>query len=282
MDYKELQNDKIKASLIKVEALQKEYEVTLQQYQEAGKNYINTLQTTNTDTIDFTALQGRAWWGTGGVNEGTVTTQQECETMCANSANCSGATFNPVKRYCWTRTGDGSLSAGLDSDYALIPKQKAALIVMTTLNDKLLDLNQQISSEVTNINPDVQKQFDNKNVKHQQLNASYQQLMEQKMEMEKQLQEYYSIEEENENQSLYANQQTVSMRFWVLITCVILLITLIIMFGLGINSIVIIWLIIIIILIILTFSLSSPSGFIMWFILLIAIILMKTGNLPSP
>jgi hypothetical protein len=33
---------KIKASLIKVEALQKEYEVTLQQYQEAVKNYINS------------------------------------------------------------------------------------------------------------------------------------------------------------------------------------------------------------------------------------------------
>ena len=44
MDYKEINNDKIQSSLIKVEVLQKEYEVTLQQYQEAGKNYVNSLQ----------------------------------------------------------------------------------------------------------------------------------------------------------------------------------------------------------------------------------------------
>ena len=40
----EIQNDKINSALIKIEALQKEYEVTLQQYQEAGKNYITALQ----------------------------------------------------------------------------------------------------------------------------------------------------------------------------------------------------------------------------------------------
>ena len=39
-----LQNEKIQAPLIKVEALQQEYEVTLQKYQEAGKNYIAALQ----------------------------------------------------------------------------------------------------------------------------------------------------------------------------------------------------------------------------------------------
>jgi hypothetical protein len=103
------------------------------------------------------------------------------------------------------------------------------------------------------------------------------------MEMEKQLQEYNSINEEYENQSLYVNQQTVSMRVWVLITCVILLITIKRMVGSSSPPLAItIWLIILILLIILTYSLSSPSGFAMWFLVLLAIILMKTGNLPSP
>ena len=39
-----LKNEKINSTLIKVEALQQEYEVTLQKYQEAGKNYIAALQ----------------------------------------------------------------------------------------------------------------------------------------------------------------------------------------------------------------------------------------------
>lgn len=281
MDHTEIQSDKIKASLIKVEALQKEYEVTLQQYQEAVKNYIAALQSTS--TVQFTALKGRTWWGTGGVNEGAANTKEECETMCANSSNCSGATFNPVKRYCWTRSGDNSITAGETDDYALVPKQKAALNIMKTLNDKLLSINEEISNELKNVNPEVEEQMREKQIKQQELNKSYQSLLEQKIEVEQQLQEYYSIEQENENQSLYANQQSTTMRFWVLITAIIILITIKKMYGSDNPPLsVTIWFLILIILIILTYSLNSPAGFVTWFVLILVVILMKTGNLPRP
>ena len=304
MDYKEIQNDKMKSALIKVEALQKEYEVILQQYQEAGKNYINSLQTANTtnttdttnttnttDTtnttnkVEFTALKGRTWWGSNSIKQESVSTQEECESMCANDTKCSGATFNPVKRYCWTRSGDGSITAGTEDDYALIPKQKAALIMMKGLNDKLLKLNEEITNELTNISPEVEEQTQQQNTTQEQLNNSYKHLLEQKIAMEKQLNEYYSIDEENENQELYAGQQNVSYRFWVLLTCIILIVCIKKMTGgegEGTSSSIIIWICILIILIILTYSLSSPSGFVMWFIVIMSIILMKTGNLPSP
>jgi hypothetical protein len=281
MDHTEIQSDKIKASLIKVEALQKEYEVTLQRYQEAVKNYIAALQTTS--TVRFAALKGRTWWGTGGVTEGAVNTQEECETMCANSSNCSGATFNPVKRYCWARSGDNSITAGETDDYALVPKQKAALNIMKTLNDKLLSINEEISNELKNVNPEVEEQMREKQIKQQELNKSYQSLLEQKIEVEQQLQEYYSIEQENENQSLYANQQSTSLRFWVLITAIIILITIKKMYGSDNPPLsVTIWFLILIILIVLTYSLNSPAGFFMWFVLILLVILMQTGNLPSP
>jgi hypothetical protein len=276
MNYKEIQNDDIQASLIKVKTLQKEYEVILQQYQEAGKNYISYLQ--NSDSSNYTALQGRTWWGIEGINESSAETQAECENMCASDEKCSGATFNPVKKYCWTRTGDGSLSAGLDDDYALIPQQKSALIVMKGLNDQLLSINEQITNELKKSNPYIQQQSQEKNIQQQKLGESYQQLLEQKMEMEKQLQQYYSIEQDYDNQSLYVNQQTVSMRFWVLITCLILLVTFNKMYGSESPPIAItLWLLIIIVLIVLTYSLSSPAGFAMWFIVLLGAILMKRG-----
>jgi len=279
MDYKEIQNDNIQSSLIKTQTLQKEYEVILQQYQEAGKNYINSLQNTdkNPITTEYSALPGRTWWGTSGATEGVVETQEECENMCINTNNCTGATFNPVKKYCWARTGDGSVSVGTDSDYALIPKQKAALIIMKGLNDKLLNINEQITTELKNMDPEVQNQSQAKNTQTINLNEAYQSLLEQKSEMEKQLQDYYSIEEENQNQSLYVNQQNTSMRFWALITCLILLVTLNKLYGADNPSIALsLWLFIIIILIILTYSLSSPSGFAMWFIVLLGIILVKS------
>lgn len=279
MDYKEINNDKMKEALIKVETLQKEYEVTLQQYQEAVNNYIITLQTntSNTDNqVKYTVLKGRSWWGLKGVSEGTVDTQEECETMCSNADKCSGATFNPVKRYCWTRTGEGEISAGSDTDYALIPKQKDSLRIMKVLNDRLLKINSEISKELTNVNPSIKEQLQENNIKKEQLNKSYTALLEQKMEMEKQLQAFYSIEEENTNSNLYVNQENISMRVWILITCLIILFTLRKMYGtVNMPISTMIWAIII--LIILTFSLSTPSGFLLWFIFLVFMMLVKLG-----
>jgi len=360
----EIQNDKVKSILIQVETLQKEYEVTLQQYQEAGKNYISSLQsvssnpcsnykkdstdisqacyekiwadqgcvtpqpininsdwaktqtldglvndsylwatmvddthrkgcygdstnyTTNTSPVYpnisdliFTSLKGRTWWGTSGLSEGKVDTKEECENMCINSPECSGATFNPVKKYCWTRTGDTGVSAGMDSDIALITQQKAALIVMKTLNDRLLEINNQITNALQSINPEVEEEYEEKNRKKKELNSSYNQLLEQKIEIDKQLQEYYSIQQEYDNQSIYVNQQNVSYRFWVLITCLVILITIQKLIGTQSPPILItIWLLIIIILIILTYSLSTPSGFFMWFVLLVGIVLIKSSS----
>ena len=238
--------------------------------------------TTNTNKSYFSALKGRTWWGTAPLSEGPASTQEECENMCANSDKCSGATFNPVKRYCWTRSGDSNISTGQDDDYALISQQKEALSVMQVLNDKLLDLNNQITTELSNINPEVKQQQTDKKLKQQQLTESYQELLNQKNVIDTQLQEYYSVEQDEMNQSLYTNSQNISLRFWVLITCLILLVTIKQFFGSENPPLsVTIWLLIIIVLIILTYTLNTPSGFMMWFLLLVAIILMKSGNLPS-
>lgn len=358
----EMQNDKINSVLIKVEALQKEYEVSLQQYQEAVNNFITNLQnvesnpcanyrgdstgisqkcyekiwadqgctnlqsvnaysdwakaqtldtlvndsflwatltsdthrkgcygestnyTTNTsptypNTNIFSALKERTWWGTTGLKEGTVSTQQECEDMCANTTQCSGATFNPVKRYCWTRSGDSAITAGKDDDYALITQQKESLSTMKYLNQRLLDLNQEITNELQNINPQVEQQYDEKNTKQQQLSSSYNSLLEQKIALDKELQEYYSIGEEENNQSIFVNQQSFSYRFWLLITCLILLFMIYQLYGAESPPVSnIIWLLIIIVLIILTYTLSSPSGFVMFFVFLLVIFLIKSRN----
>jgi hypothetical protein len=260
MEYNEINKDAMDSSLIKVETLQKEYEVTLQQYQEAVKNYITSLETSSGSTDNpYVALKERAWWGTGKLAEGEANTQQDCEAMCANSVNCSGATFNPVKRYCWTRSGDGPLTPGEPDDYALIPKQKSALIVMKSLNEKLLSINQQIISEMSKMNPNVEQQDVDRSKTYQELDSSYQNLLEQNIEMERQLQEYYSIEEDYDNQTLYVNQAALSMKFWVIVCAIVLLVTMSKMYGEeGLPSFIKLPLIVLIVLVVLT-SIMSPS-----------------------
>ena len=316
----EINNDKIKSAVIKVEALQKEYEVTLQQYQESGKNLINNLQSgnsnpcanyrrdstgisqecyekiwtdqgcTNLDSVDansawpkaqtldtlvndsflwatltddthrkgcygdsthfttntepiypdtnlFTALKGRTWWGTSGLKEGTVSTQQECEDMCANTTQCSGATFNPVKRYCWARSGDSTITVGKSDDYALITSKKEILSTMKFLNQRLLDLNNEITNELRNINPEVQQQYNEKNLTQEQLNVSYDKLLEQNQSIKKDLEQHYSIEQEENNQTLFVNKEGLYYKLWIFLTFIVVFITITQMVGVSVSSI---------------------------------------------
>lgn len=281
----EIQNDKTNEALIKLQALQKEYDVVLQQYEEAVKNYITTLQSTSTSNstnTTFTALKGRTWWGTQGVAEGIVDSQEQCEAMCAQSSVCTGATFNPVKRYCWARGGDGRLTPGQDDDYALIPQQRAALTNMKGLNDKLISLNNEIMTIVQDQQPQVEAQKQEQNNKYVKLSDSYQHLLEQKVAMEKQLQEYNSIEEDYENQNLYATQQNMAYSNWTIIAIAVVIITIKKMYGSSSVSVnMIFWVVMLVLLFRLSFNLGQPSGFLVWFILLMIIILMQTGYLPS-
>jgi hypothetical protein len=274
-------DDSIQAAVINIEALEKEYQSVLTQYQEAYQNYIDTLNSGASNT--FSALPGNTWWGQGGLTEGTASTNEECESMCASNSSCTGATFNPVKKYCWARAGDGILTPGLDSDYALIPQSKANMLVLSGLNDKLLSLNQQMSDTLSQINPQVQQQQNDKTQKQAELNDYYSQLLAEKMKMEQLLEEYNSISEDNDQQTLYANQQNATLRVWAIAACILLLIIVRMFITKSSTQVsVAFWLILIILLIVLSYGLSKPSGFAVWGFLFLAIILMKLRVLPSP
>lgn len=315
-----INNDKIKSVVIKVKALQKEYEVTLQQYQESGQNLINYLQsdninpcrnytkdsigisqkcyekiwtdqgctnftsvnanynlvktqtldrvvndsflkatatdnasrvacygnsrrftTNNTpiypDTILFNALKGKNWWGTSGIKDGTASTQKECEDMCANTSQCSGATFNPVQRHCWARTGNAPITSGQDHEYALIITTKQEMLsTMTYLNQRLLALNTEITNELRNITPELIQQYNANASIQQQLNVSYDQLLEQNIALKEELEDNSSLEREEKNQTLFVNKENIYFKLWILFTFIILFITITQMIGTNSSS----------------------------------------------
>jgi hypothetical protein len=274
-------NDTIDSTLLVIETLQKEYDVTLQQYQEAVNNYISLLET-NTGK-EYTALKGRAWWGTNALSEKRVDTQKDCENMCAASEQCSGATFNTVSRYCWTRSGNSSLTVGQDEDYALITKIKASLETMNYLNNKLLGLNKQISEQIASIQPLVDADQQINSEQQQNLESNYEKLLEQNIEVNKQLEEYYSVDEARENEELFVKQENGIYKIWIIITGLVLIFTIRKLIGSENPSVsAVFWIIVLILLVVLTYGLNRPSGFFIWFMVLMIIIFMKTNTIPSP
>ena len=278
-------NKTINNAMLRVETLEKEYDLVLKQYQEAYKNYTDTLNTNSksTDSLgkEFSELPSRSWWGTYGIKEGAAKTKEECKSMCASDINCTGATFNTAKRYCWARGGDGAISTGTKDETALIPKLKMNLITLKGLNEKLISINQQLRNEIKNIEPTLSSENITNTKRQKTFDDSYYKLSNKKSEIQKLLKQYDTIEAELNDQSLIVDQANSSLKLWTFIAFIILLILLKQVYGVDSPSGIMMFITIILILIVLSFSLSKPSGFAAVGLVLIAVIGYKLNSSSS-
>jgi hypothetical protein len=201
--------------------------------------------------------------------------------MCAADSSCTGATFNPVKKYCWTRGGDGSISVGQPDDYALIPKLRSVTIILNGINNKLMDINEELRAETKKLNPVLKQEKQENESKQQKFDQYYNDLSDDKLEMAKLLNQYNSIESDLNDQTLFVEQQNLSYRMWVLVIIILLLVTFKKLTGVSsespsVNKIINMALILAIIMLI--YCLSKPSGFAS---LGLAIILLLIYNMKS-
>jgi hypothetical protein len=227
---------------------------------------------------EYTELPGRTWWGTYGIKEGPASSKEECISMCASDSNCTGATFNPVKRYCWARGGDGTVSAGQSDDSALIPKLKGVLLILSVLNDKLISINEELKTETNKMTPKIQEEKKNNEKQKQKFDQYYNELYYDKSEMAKMLNEYNSIEADLNDQTLVVNQENLSLRLWTLVALIISFIVIKKMINSSDENVTadfIINKVFILLIFISIFSISKPAGYATMGFLLISFLIYK-------
>ena len=195
-----------------------EYDALLLQYEQAYKNYIDEISSgsgsgsgtgtgtgasAGTNTTSFANMKGQTFWGTSGVSEGASNTVEECQGQCSSISNCTGATFNPDKKYCWIRTGEGDVIPGLDNDVAIVPKTKQYSDVLYRLNLQLIDLNKKMIDS----NPESSNSQNERELRHHNLTTNYDNLMAEKRRIELMIREYEEVEEINKNSYISVNQK---------------------------------------------------------------------------
>lgn len=261
-------------SILKIKQLEKEYTIILNQYEEAYKNYVNSKNDKN-----FVSLKGKTWWGKNPLKQNVVSSKDDCITMCASDSKCSGATYNESNRFCWTRMGESNLNNGKEVEYALITNTKSNIINLDLLNKKLLELNKEIIDEFNKI--DIENIDINQEQTKTELNDNYLKLLNEQEDIKGLIDSYNNIQSNLDNQELFVEQSNASLRIWVLITMVILLVTITQFIGIDyIPTSIIIKLIIVIVLIVLTFNLNSRGGFMLVLLFLLVQILMIIGIIP--
>jgi len=201
-----------KMNVMDLEKLKIEYQTQLTAYKQAVSNYVNFLQTNKT-TPSYTSIKGRAFWGTGTANSQSVYTGgdvEQCKALCNKISNCTGATFNPTvysQPMCWIRTGDGEVLPALDTDYAIVPQAKQYLLIIQSINNKLLDINkkiQDISKQGEPLYNSIKTKSTNQG---NELLQNYQQLVNEREKIKKMLELYQDLNTQEIDGELKINQK---------------------------------------------------------------------------
>jgi len=275
--------DKIDSTMLRLKTLETEYELTMKKYEETYKTYVNSLNSNNSSKIEYQYINSSTYWGTSGLEEKPLTTQEECSALCSHNSQCSGATFNPDKRYCWTRKGEGDVTAGQDTDVAIVQKSMNILTQLKFLNTRLVTLNREIKTTLNDLQTPALEEMKAKDKKGVYLNNLSSKLEKERLQLTKMMNEYATVNESYDQSNLIAIQKNVQFKYWFLLASIVFIITLKKMINPKSASInFIFWVILFILLLIFSYTLTSPQGYLMWLVIVLVMILVKLNIIPSP
>jgi len=229
---------------LKLETLEKDMQNTKTQYEQAYKNYIELLKSPNLGK-EFEILKGRAYAGlkTSSLSQGFVKDIESCKAKCSSDPTCKGATYNSLAKMCYSGS-DGVIVPATENTYAIVTKLENSILILKSLNDKLVSLNKEAENTIIQSKPFYDEQMKNKKNKKIKLDAEYQTLMEQQREISKLLNDYQSLRSDGMDTNLRVNQNAMGYNFfWALLLCLLYLFFMII-FDITPNNLVLTMLII--------------------------------------
>ena len=147
----------------------------------------------NSQSEPLTDIQGATFWGTRGLSEGSASSIEECKARCSADSLCSGATYNSDKAYCWIRSGDSQISAGMPNDYAIIPENLKYLKMIQGLSEKLESINQKILKIINKGEPLYSEQDIQRNQQTKILNENYKRLTKEREKVERTIKKYQDL-----------------------------------------------------------------------------------------
>jgi len=277
-------SDEMNSKLIALQALEGQYRNKLTEYESGYATYISALQSQNSGSSSYVVLPGQTYMGTGSISETINSSVSMCEASCGANALCTGASFNSTSKVCKLRSGNSLLTPGATSDSAIITNVRQQLINLETINAQLIELNNQMTTIYSQIQPNVTSQNASLSTNDATLTSQYTELMKEKLKIVKLIDEYKDIYSEYSEKSISTDQQNSSYYLWLIITIVsvILLIKFIFFPELKGNVVsVILWTIIIICITLSTIHLNNPSAYAIWILLVALVLMMKSNLIPS-
>ena len=284
------------STILTLESLQKEYENTMILYQQAQTNYNSALngvvsRTTSSNVVTsngkrYVLVPSKVFWGTGAIQQQTVSTVDACVALCSADSKCTGATFDSSAKSCWTRSGNAGLVSGSATQTAIVSELVNAANTLDTLNRKLIRLLKKMNNINKTTTVKLQSTTDNNlSTNNMYLGTKYQSLMADRENINNILKEYGEINVKNENQNMYLYQNQTSYMFWSLLSVIFIIIVVKLLVFPNMNFSWIrffFWTIIVSSLLVLVSFLNLTYGFVLFTFLIAIILLIVMKIVPSP
>lgn len=223
-----------KSLALDLETLNTEYKNLLIQYQQAVINYVNYLKQDVSGVM--VQIQGTQYLGTSTLSQNNSPTVDQCQTSCANTPGCSGATFNGTnyrQPMCWLRSGDSDIVNGIPSDYAIVPKGKQLLLIVQKINTQLSDINTKIQTKTASGQPIYEQLNGEKAVENNNLKQQFGQLVVEREKINKMLLEFQTIDQTQVEGSIVTTKNFYSY----ILLCIVSVLAIILLFKfLGTNT----------------------------------------------
>ena len=175
---------------------------------------------------EMVTIKNATFWGTGPIAQNNSATLQECSASCAMTDGCTGATFNATdsaQPMCWLRSGDTDITGGKDSDYAIVPKGKQMLMIVQKINLRLSEINQQIQKITKNGQETYDSQTPERKTNMAELARQYIQLNEEREKINKSINDYQTLDQQQIQGDLTANKNYYSFVLLLILAIVIII-----------------------------------------------------------
>jgi hypothetical protein len=290
------QDNKNISTILTLESLEKEYKNTMILYQQAQTNYNSALsgvvsKTTRPNVVksngkNYVLVPSKVFWGTGAIQQQTVSTIDACVALCSADSKCTGATFDSSAKSCWTRSGNAGLVSGTATQTAIVSELINAANTLDTLNAKLFNLLKKMNNiNITTTDKLQETTDDNISTNNIFLEKQYQRLTIDRENINNILKEYGEINVKNNDQTMYLYQNQTSYMLWSLLcfVMIIVLVKLLVFPNADFNWIrFFIWTTIVSSLIVLVSFLKLTYGFILFSSIVAIILLIVMKVIPSP
>ena len=172
--------------------LNDQFNSILSEYQNTYQEYIKTI---NSDSNDLMVVKDFMYNGGSSISEESkIVYGNRCLEICQNTQLCTGANYDKHRKKCSLISGDGNLIE-LKGNKAIVPKGVYYSYKLQKLNDELMQLNKQISTNVSASSSVYQQNQQQQMSQKQAIDQNYQVLEEEREHINDMISQYQTLQE---------------------------------------------------------------------------------------